>query len=250
MLSRNLISKIQKLKQSKFRRETGLFIAEGPKIVAELLASDWQIDAIYGTEEWQKHNNPLLESNPDPFETGSGKELERISFLKNPNQVLAVVAARKDDPLLLDEDAQPALLLDGISDPGNLGTIIRSADWFGFDRIICSNNCVELYNPKVIQATMGSFIRVRLYYTHIPELLARHGHAPVFGTSMSGRSLYETEFPEGSFVIVGNESHGISEDVVPLVDQWVTIPSKSGHTESLNAAIAASLILSEVSRKH
>ena len=172
MLSKSQIQLIQSLKQIKFRREHGLFVAEGPKIVEELPGSDIQVKAVYALEEWLEENQGKFEYIKAEINRVTSKELERISNLSTPNKVLAVChIPERDTEEISDEDGS-VIALDGIRDPGNLGTIIRTADWFGVRHIICSEDCVDVYNPKVVQATMGSVSRVKVYYTDRDEYLS------------------------------------------------------------------------------
>jgi TrmH family RNA methyltransferase len=246
MLSRNQIKFIQSLRLAKFRKANGLFIAEGQKIVEELLASGFETVFVYGLEAWFKDNEKLLKKDGMPAAVVSPKELERISSLSAPNQVLAVCR------IPASEVAPPAfkgrlLALDGIRDPGNMGTIIRTADWFGIHEILCSEDCVEAYNPKVIQATMGSIARVRLYYADLPPLLSSSG-MDIYASVTNGVSIWDLQPGDGIYLI-GNESAGIRPEVLEQAGHRITIPRVSGGAESLNAAIAAGIILAVISNR-
>ena len=251
MLSKNSIKYINSLKTNKFRKKYGMFVAEGPKVIDELLGSGYEIENIYATVQWLDKN----ENIPGKIETTevSEQELKKISSLKTPNQVLAVV---KIPDVTIDTDElnnELVLILDDIQDPGNLGTIIRSADWFGVRYIICSNNTVDIYNPKVIQATMGSFIRVKIYYTDLTDFFAKSaGSVPVFGALLKGENIYKTALPSRGFILIGNESKGISGKLMRFITYPVTIPSFSNNrsAESLNASVAASVILAEFKRQY
>jgi TrmH family RNA methyltransferase len=244
LISKNQIKLIQSLKQIKFRREYGLFVAEGKKIVGELIGSDIKVKGIYALMEWCEENKDICGSREFDVFRVNQKELERISNLTTPNQVLAVckIPDRKPEDMA-GEKIQ--LALDGIRDPGNLGTIIRTADWFGVKEIICSDDCVDVYNPKVVQATMGSIARVKVVYTNLPEFLSGSGKN-VIATTLDGGSIFDKRPGEGIFVI-GNESTGIRPEVLQHATHRVSIPSH-GRAESLNASVAAGIILAFASK--
>ncbi|MDD4848377.1 MAG: TrmH family RNA methyltransferase [Bacteroidales bacterium] len=247
MLSKNDIKRITALHHAKFRDEQQRFLIEGPKIIDELLRSSYTIVGIYAVAEWitseaaataKKKQLEIIEIPPST--------LERISQLKSPNLVVAEVeipVVKKQIDL-----KRPILALDGINDPGNFGTIIRTADWFGIQQIVCSDNCVELYNSKVLQSTMGSFIRTDVFYTDLQQWLnSLADDNPVFGAVMDGDNFYETEFSKTPVFLIGNESKGISKNLKSLITKKITIP-RWGGAESLNASIATSVILSEFTR--
>ncbi len=250
MISANRIKQIKALSQKKHRRESGLFIVEGDKAVSELLQqSDWEISHIYALQAWLDEN--ILPPNT-LFDKVSEKELSRISGLTKPNRVLAVVKTPERDITELKTGGKLILLLDNIRDPGNLGTIIRTADWFGIENIICSENTAELYNPKVIQSAMGSFLRVKLYYTS-PEvyLSSLSEELPVMGALLNGDNIYKKKFPDEGIVIIGNESRGISANLINYITHRIYIPkhrdiNKKILPESLNASVAAGIILSHL----
>lgn len=237
MLSKNELKYIQSLCQKKQRTSERLFLAEGTKLVAELLEAGYPIKNIYALESWAA---PL----PDlPITRISPIELEKISTLQTPNQVVVVAEQREPtgEPVLKNK---LTLVLDGIQDPGNLGTIIRIADWFGIDQIIASNDTVELYNPKVIQATMGSFLRVKIWYRELEELLTTI-NVPVYGALLNGTSMYATKPPKEALLVIGNESKGIRENILPYIKHAITIP-RTGKAESLNAAVATGILLAHL----
>ncbi|MFW2478153.1 MAG: TrmH family RNA methyltransferase [Sediminibacterium sp.] len=237
MLSKNELKYIQSLCQKKQRISERLFLAEGTKLVAELLEAGYPIKNIYALESWEA---PL----PDlPITRISPIELEKISTLQTPNQVVVVAEQREPtgEPVLKNK---LTLVLDGIQDPGNLGTIIRIADWFGIDQIIASNDTVELYNPKVIQATMGSFLRVKIWYRELEELLTTI-NVPVYGALLNGTSMYATKPPKEALLVIGNESKGIRENILPYIKHAITIP-RTGKAESLNAAVATGILLAQL----
>lgn len=239
MLSKNEVKYIQSLYHKKQRQQEGLFIAEGPKLLTELLASNFTIETIYATEQWQANNT----AKHPAIITITAQELERISNLQTPNQVVAIVK-QQAQTTAPDFSNGLTLALDGIQDPGNLGTIIRIADWFGITQIICSNDTVELYNPKVIQSTMGSFLRTKLWYQDLESTLTT-ANTPVFGALLEGKSIYEVTKPTAGILVIGSEGNGISNAVLPFISNPVTIP-RIGGAESLNAAVATGIIVSHL----
>ena len=250
MISKNQIKNIVSLHQKKCRKEQHLFLAEGPKIVDEFLHSDLKIVEIYGLENWVNKNLFLLKKAKCAYFPVTEPELERISTLQSANEVLAI--CKQPQPSLKDVVTQgPSFLyLDGISDPGNLGTIIRMADWFGLKQIFCSPDCAEVFNPKVVQSTMGSLCRVHVIYESLTKVLEVFEIKQVLGASLEGENLYQFKLSEKSILIIGSESHGIRNELNPYISQYLTIPKAGeGKTESLNAAVATSIILSEFFRQ-
>ncbi|MCD4698639.1 MAG: RNA methyltransferase, partial [Bacteroidales bacterium] len=222
MLSKNKKKIIRSLPILKYRRQSGLFLAEGPKIINDLLESKFVINFICATEDWFIANKAVV--NKVECILVTQKELEKISTLKNPNQVLATVKTPEPNniPVLSNE---LALLLDDIRDPGNLGTIIRTADWFGINHIICSESCVDVYNHKVVQSTMGSITRVEVYYTNLKKYISSVGsQVQVYGAVLEGANLYKAEPGEHGFLLIGNESNGISDELIPLITKKISIP--------------------------
>ncbi len=239
MLSKNEAKYIQSLCHKKERQIEKLFIAEGPKIIEELIKSNFVIKKVFVLSNWQ---TPDFAGNVEVVEV-SETELLKISNLQTPNQVVALVQQKlQNAPPVIKN--QFSILLDGIQDPGNLGTIIRIADWFGISQIICNMDTVELYNPKVIQSTMGSFVRVNVWYADTVAFLKSVG-VPVLGAVLKGKSIYEIEKPKEGILVIGNESKGISEVVMKCISCPVTIP-RIGGAESLNAAVATGIILSHL----
>jgi TrmH family RNA methyltransferase len=239
MLSKNEIKYIQSLSQKKYRDELNLFIAEGPKIVSELAALiPQQFEAIYATAEWGRPN--VFNQSLPLFEI-SKSELERISELKTPNQVLAIL---KKFPSRRPEASRFTLYLDAIQDPGNFGTILRIADWFGVHDIVCAPGCADLYNPKVVQSTMASIARVNVYYDEEESWLEEQV-VPVYAATLLGEPLEQTAKTEKGILIIGNESKGISGKILQQATKQVTI-KKRGQAESLNAAVATGIILSHL----
>ena len=260
MLSKIKIKLIKSLKYKKFREEHGLFIVEGKKIVSELISLirqnkqiPYNIDSIFATKEWLNDYSLLL-SEKSQCITITNEELLKISFLKTPNQVLALVSMK--EPVLVKSviEKSLSLILDQIQDPGNLGTIIRIADWYGIKHLICSADCVDVYNPKTVQASMGSLFRVNVYYSDLEKLLAEYSDSKnfmIYGTFMEGENIYTTRLTDRGFIILGNESKGISPVLHPQIKRKITIPTYEGtvHPDSLNVAAAAAIVCSEFRRR-
>jgi len=245
MLSKSQISFIRSLHQKKYRKEHGLFIVEGIKSIKEFFQSSYQIHTIYYNSE-QYNLLPKLPANINLFEVKNA-ELDKISTLQTPQGFLALVHIPKNRELALKAlKNQFTLVLDGVQDPGNMGTIIRTADWFGFKNIICSADCVEVFNPKTVQATMGSLARVNIYETDLPALLEKNT-IPVFGALLDGESIYKTQWGTEGLVILGNEGKGISAEVIKKINKPVTIP-RIGEAESLNVAVSAAIFCAELVR--
>ena len=246
---------VRSLQQKKFRKLYGRFVAEGDKIVSELLQGSYIIDSLYALPSWvaDKEQAGLVMPNCTAV---SEKELERMSGLMSPNQVLAVLQIPESTKLPEHPD-DVSLYIDGVQDPGNLGTIIRTADWFGIRHVFCSENTVELYNPKVIQATMGSFIRVMVQAVELPHLLSAWPNKPhVYGASLHGTNLFDQALKKPALIVIGNESKGISHTVQQHIDASIRIPggmSAAGSppgaaAESLNAAVAAAICIAWASK--
>ena len=249
MLSKKIIKYIQSLTHKKLRDEEKAFVAEGPKVVAEFLKSEkFTCKILCALKEWLSENQHLLKgiSSDNIFEINEDV-LEKISFLKTPNKVLTVLNRQLAEGVPVINN-KLSLMLDDIQDPGNLGTIIRIADWFGIENIICSENCVDCYNPKVIQSAMGSFVRVKIWYTSLMSFIEKNKNISVYAAALHGKSVYNfSEIQEG-IILIGNESKGISEELINNVHQKITIP-RLGNAESLNAAIATGIILSHIISK-
>lgn len=245
MLSKSQISFIKSLHQKKFRKESGLFLVEGIKSLNEFITSNYQIDTIYYVSE-QYQLLPKLPANITLFEVNNA-ELGKISTLQTPQGFLALVKTPESKPLNISVLKNKfTLVLDGVQDPGNMGTIIRTADWFGFENIICSIDSVEVYNPKTVQATMGSLARVNIFYEDLSTFLTDI-NIPVFGALLDGQSIYKTDWGIEGLVILGNEGKGISAEVIKKINQPVTIP-RVGQAESLNVAISAAIFCTEIVR--
>lgn len=244
MLSKTYIKYIQSLHHKKFRDTEDVFIAEGSKVVIELLKSpSISCEMILGLPEWMHDKEQeIRQCYAGPIQVIEPFELEKISALTTPNQVVAVVKKFKKTTAV---KGKIVLMLDTIQDPGNLGTIIRIADWFGIQSILCSPNCADMYNPKVVQSTMGSLGRVEMVYTNLAEWIQKNNRIKTYAAALNGKNINELKgLTEGS-IIIGNESKGISEELLQLCTEKITIP-KTGEAESLNAAVAAGIILSHL----
>jgi TrmH family RNA methyltransferase len=245
MLSKSNISLLQSLQHKKFRREHGLFLVEGFKSVSEFANSAYQVQAIYHTANIAPKMLKLSQ-NINSLEISSAI-IEKISALKTPADVVATVRIPQWPALVHDTlNKKFSIVLDGIQDPGNMGTIIRTADWFGIKNIICSEDCVDVYNPKVVQATMGSLSRVNVHYVDLPAVLSAT-KLPMYGALLDGENIYSTDFGTEGLVVMGNEGNGLSDKVKQLISKAVTIPG-AGEAESLNVAIATAIFCSEISR--
>lgn len=243
MLSKSKVKYIQTLGQKKFRQEEGLFIAEGPKVVSELLyARHSYITEIMALPDWLRDNAELT-AGISCTEINEA-DLERISQLSTPNQVIAVVKQFDNDTIPV-AAGQLTLVLDNIQDPGNLGTIIRMADWFGLQQVLCSDDTVDVYNPKVVQATMGSIARVNVHTLNIEEWINAQQNIPVLAAALDGKDIRLAGKPAEAIIIIGNEAKGISPAVMQLASEKITITGR-GHAESLNAAVATGIILSHL----
>ncbi len=240
MLSKNQIKYITQLKQKKYRNQHNVFVAEGIKVVCELLESPLELVHLYSTEEWQI---PFPEAL---FTIITEAELKKISSLTTPNQCLALFKIKEPE---LPEIHGLKLALDDVRDPGNLGTIIRLCDWFGIEDLICSKETVDVYNSKVVQATMGSLTRVNVFYTDLKEYLKKY-EQPVFGTFMDGENIYKQSLPTEGIIVMGNEANGISKEIENSITRKISIPrfGKLQQTESLNVATATAIVLSEFKR--
>lgn len=254
MLSSNQIKYIRSLQQKKFRIEFKKFVAEGDTLICDLIQSAYKAEMIIATNEWLENKSAVLLKNKSNIFSVKESELERISSLKTPNQVIAVFEI---PDITIDIEyikSQLTLVLDDIKDPGNLGTIIRIADWFGIHNIICSPETVDVYNSKVIQATMGSIARVNVFYMPIMEFLkSLPSSLNIYGTFLDGESVYSKNLSENGIIIIGNESNGISNDLLPFISEKLLIPSyssdkKNSKAESLNASVATAVICSEFRR--
>jgi TrmH family RNA methyltransferase len=250
MIGKNTIKRIQSLQQKKFRRELGLFVAEGERLVNDILLSDLRVETLYHTLEWRPVKG---KSSPEQIEI-SELEMKKISGLSTQSTVLALIRIPDREIIIEDIIDSLTIVLDDIQDPGNLGTIIRLADWFGIEHVVCSIGTVDAYSPKVIQATMGAISRVKITYVDIIEFIGNASKMGIaaYGTFMEGKNIYQTDLAQQAIVIMGNEGNGISQDVEKLITQRLTIPSFSGKkstSESLNVAMATAIVCSEFRRR-
>jgi RNA methyltransferase, TrmH family len=242
MLNRSKFKYIQSLSHKKLRDEAGVFVAEGPKIIGELLhQKNVQLAEIYALQQWVDEM-PLnaLQNIASKLIIVEEQELERLSFLKTSNMVLAVFT----QPVFEITTHNLVLMLDGVQDPGNLGTIIRTADWFGIKQIICSEDGADVYNAKVVQSTMGSIARVKVLYTNLENFL-QSSKLPVYATVLHGTPVQQIEKIKEGIIVTGNESKGVRNGVLRKATHTITIP-KLGAAESLNAAVATGIVLSHV----
>ncbi len=239
MLSKAQIKYIQSLQRNKYRHQYQQYLAEGAKIVPELIIAGAKITQLFALPEWIEANSALLKQHALAAEPITADELQQASALSSPNQVIALVDIPPIDTVPTPTGL--SIALDAVRDPGNLGTIVRTADWFGIKRVYCSTDCVDIYNPKTVQSTMGSIVRVEVIYTDLEVLFKEHKQIPVFAADMNGASLYSTHLPSEGILLIGSESHGISPSLAPYTLP-ITIP-RFGGAESLNAAMAAGIIL-------
>ena len=243
-ISKNLAKLVRSLETKKGRKKEGLFVAEGPKVVTDLMAVNSPVRVI-ATAEWFASTG-LSPSEQDAVVTDD--ELRKVSFLQHPQQVIALFplpslpAPRSPLP-----ENSLAVALDGVQDPGNLGTIIRIADWFGIDSVVCSYDTADAWSPKVVQATMGSIARVNIVYTDLKEYLS-HATIPICGTLLDGENIYAQELPREAIIVMGNEGNGISPAIRPLITHRLLIPQFRPGAESLNVAIATAITCSEFRR--
>ena len=245
MLSKSQISLLKSLHHKKFRSEHGLFLVEGYKSVIEFINSAYHIEVIYHTSAIDPKLLKL--SRKMNFNEISLNDLEKISTLKSPQDIIGLV--KIPEWPVLDErmlKGKFSIVLDGIQDPGNMGTIIRTADWFGIQHLICSDDTVDVYNPKVVQATMGSIAHVNVYYTGLEAFLPKI-KLPIFGALLNGENIYQTDFGSEGLLIMGNEGNGLRPAIVKLIQYAVTIP-RGGNAESLNVGIATAIFCSEIKR--
>ncbi len=240
MLSKNQIKLINSLKKKKFRLQHNLFLAEGIKVVEEFIQSNFKLNNLFCTNDY------LNKFSVKQIQVITENELKKISEFSTPNQVVGIFEIPNQEKIKI---KGLTLVLDDINDPGNLGTIIRLCDWFSIDQLICSTNTVDCYNPKVVQASMGSLSRISIVYTDIKTFL-KEDTRPVFGALLKGKNVYQTKLNKNAVLILGNEANGISNEVQKLITNQITIPQfgENQKTESLNVATATAILLSEFKR--
>lgn len=250
MLSKNTIKLIKSLAFKKHRQKTGLFITEGNKFVREIINSSFTIDTLIGTTEFINK----LETRKDlDLIHATQEDINRASLLKNPQQAIALVhIPREANEINIENNL--ILCLDGVQDPGNLGNIVRTADWFGIRQIFCSADTVDIYNPKALQSTMGAVTRVRVNYLELDQFFikAKSLNIKIFGTSPDGKNIYGELLPKEAVIVIGNEGKGIKQKYSKFLSENLSIPNFSGEvikSESLNASVAAAVICSEFRRQ-
>lgn len=241
MISINKIKYVQSLHTKKFRQKYDNFIAEGDKICYEIIKSEkLNIEAIFALPQWMEKHSAELRPFQSILTEVNESELKKISTLTTPNQVLMVVKQSSFELDLQTIRSDLSLYLDGIQDPGNMGTILRIADWFGIRFVFCSDTCVDIFNPKVVQATMGAFLRIQSKEIELRELI--EATTPVYGALLEGENLFQTERSNHGIIVIGNEGRGISEEVRALINRPILIPPHGEGAESLNAAVATGII--------
>lgn len=249
MISKATIKRIHALEMRKYRKNERLFVAEGPKLVNELYMSMKPV-YVAALPEWIASNANLL--NNTTYDTLTPEELQKASLLMHPQQVIALFQIPENElnPDLLKDEL--ILMLDGVQDPGNLGTIARVADWFGIRHIICSPDTADIYNPKAVQATMGALARVKFYYTELAMVLSQYS-GPIYGTFLDGNNIYKEELSRNGIIVMGNEGKGISQRTREMINRRLLIPNYPEGTlttESLNVAIATSIVCAEFRRRN
>ncbi len=249
MLSKSTIKSINSLRIKKYRNEKGLFIAEGERLVEDILNSTLKVKSIYQILDWRPN---LKTSFSNRFDV-TPDEMKKISGLSSPSNVFALVSIPDYNVVEIDFSNTLSLALDGVQDPGNMGTIIRLADWFGIDTILCSNETVDAYSPKVVQSCMGAISRVKIIYCDLQKTLSEYNKLiPIYGTFMGGSNIYNEKLVSKAIIVMGNEGNGISPDIEKLITDRIHIPSFAANrstVESLNVAMAASIVCSEFRRR-
>lgn len=253
MLSKNKIKLIQSLNHKKYRDELGIFLVEGNKMVEEALRSGFSIQLLACTSEYA-FLHPEISSRSDEVMITDKDLIQKASLLQNPQDALAIVVKPANISPEINLEKELCLALDSIQDPGNLGTILRMADWFGINHVVCSENTVDVFNPKVVQASMGSLFRVKTHVASLTPFLKTsvENKVPVYGTFLEGQNIYEQSLTPNGIIVLGNEGNGISAEAGKLVTHKLLIPTFSTHenkAESLNVAIAAAICCSEFRRR-
>lgn len=246
MISKKQSQLIKSLHLKKFRKKEQLFLVEGAKSVLELLISDYRTRTVYATSLFLQEYEKELQNASTQLVPVSSEVLSSLGTFQTNDAALAVAEMQPNTPLAAAEN-EFALILDQLNDPGNLGTIIRIADWYGIRKIICSESTVDFYNPKVIAAAKGSFTRVKAYYTHLPDFL-RGNKLPVYGADMQGKDVHNYAFNPGGYLLMGNEANGIEQELKPFISETLSIPAYGG-AESLNVAIATAVVCDNMRRQ-
>lgn len=244
MITKNTIKQIASLRQQKFRKELGLLVVEGRKMTEELLRSGFDTVGLYATEAFLTDYPAFAKA-----ETVSEVQMQQMSGQDTPPGILAVVRIPKQGEIKT--TSRLVLALDGIANPGNMGTLIRTADWFGIHDVVCSSDCVELWNPKVVQATMGSLFRVKVWATDLVTYLqkAKAEGKTIYGALLEGENLFQMQAKSEGILVIGSESHGIRADILPCISHPITIPRVgNSQTESLNAAVAGAILMAEMTK--
>lgn len=239
MLSKRLIKYFKSLQLKKYRRQERKFLVEGAKGVTELLKSGLEVEYLLLTADFRTELETVVSLKGEVLDV-SEKELIQVGTFQSNNAGLAVASMPEEQALSLDEN-ELVLALDDIRDPGNLGTILRIADWYGITRVICSKECADVFNPKVVNASMGSFSRIQVWYEELEGFL-KETNLPVYGALLEGDNIYQTELKTSGILLMGNESKGIQPDLIPYITQPVHIPRRGG-AESLNVSVATAVIL-------
>lgn len=253
MISKNTIKLIKSLASKKNRTKENLFLVEGDKNVAEVLKSSFKIEKLFATSEFLLENKSLVNRGTQVFEV-TKKDISQASLLQNPQNCLAICTLPTEINLPQNLENNLSVYLDDIQDPGNLGTIIRICDWFGINRLFCSPNTADTFNPKVIQASMGSFCRVQIIKTSFENVaeIARKNKIPIYGAYLEGKNLYSETLPLKAILIMGNEGNGIAAALENKIDHKIKIPGYSQNTESaesLNVSVATAIICAEFKRQ-
>jgi TrmH family RNA methyltransferase len=246
MISKVRIKFLNSLHLKKFRQEHKAFLVEGNKTTTELLASGYKVQSLYATKSWlETHRAEISGKKTEVFEA-TAEELKVCSTHSQPDEVIAVAGMPEAGALPVLEKGQLYLALDSINDPGNMGAIIRIADWFGVKHILCSEDCVDAYNPKTVSAAKGSLFRTGITYTRLQDVFAAAGHT-VYGALLQGENIYTQDLGARGILLIGNEANGISPALLPYITHAVSIP-RFGQAESLNAAMATAILCSEFMR--
>lgn len=244
MLTRNTLKYLQSLKQKKFRQMYNNFVVEGEKMATEIIQHQGlTIEGIFALAPWIHANHSLLKGIDALVQEISHKDLSRISNLKTPNQIFVVCKVPTYPLDLTTLNSSLTLFLDDLQNPGNMGSILRIADWFGLPYVFCTKNCVEAFNPKVIQASMGAFLRVKIVSIEFDELKERMPNLPTFAAVLQGENVYTTPLPKNGLLVIGNEGAGVSDAIVKKASHLIRIPKgQQGGAESLNAAVATGIL--------